>query len=1049
MQILGGLGAGLAIVLGFAAWHLSSGPISVGFLTAYIERALNASARGVRVELDDTVLTWAGWERTLDIRAVGLRILSPEGQIIAAVPEMSLSLSARALLSGKIAPRRIELFHPRMRLVRSAKSGLTIGFEGEATGTGAVFQRALDELIAASEDADEQHFLSHLSINNADLTIVDETLGTSWQAPGTQIFLARYPEGIRGEMRLNVVVNEGRTARLKVVGGYRSQSALIEAAFSFSDLVPSEFAALSEKLRDLANLEMPVDGTIALAMALDGTIQGINFDLLGDAGRITIPGALAQTIAVEQAAIRGNFDGTRLVVETLHLEFGEAGDVILPAAAGHRVPIRAASLSGIYDFERKRLDLTDTVANLGGPVAGISATAEGFGSTISVVAHATLQDVPTDQIGRYWPAAWGRDAHTWVTNHLSKGRMVAASADVRLTTDPSGEPTEIRISGELEADGVTVDYLPPMPKVANVTARAVFDETKFHIRGKTGRVFGLKLTDADILISDLHKKDQWADIALTVEGPAQDALRLIDSKPLQFAKSVQLEPARLRGSSRTNVKLKFPLEKNLKVEDVGVAAAAALTDVEIVEVRPGLDLKRARVDLRVDTERLVATGSGDLRTIPARIEWIENFNKKTPFRSRYTLAVDGDVARLGSDLDLSFPPFSDRSASGQVKGTLVYAAGWDRKGVVDIQADLKGVRLDVDTLKWRKEPGVAGAAHVVLNLANDKVTRIAEADVTAGDLAFKGSGDFTADGRLARLEIQRLAYGGTDVQGTAHQGRDGGWTVSLIGPSFDLEPFMDNLFDEDEDTKDATPLGLALDFARVRMGPSRFITQVKGAMARTGSRWRKVTLDGMLETNVPLAVRLEPGGTGRILRVQSNDAGTLLRTLGHYEYMKGGVLQLEGAYDDRLPSGPLKGTLLINDYRIIKAPGFGKLLSVLSLTGIVDALQGEGVGFNVLRAPFTFDKGVLQIADAKATGVSLGYTANGRIFTATDTIDVEGTLVPAYVVNSALGKLPLIGGIFSGGEEGGGVFAEGERQSALRAHARHPPQSLRRVRPLA
>jgi hypothetical protein len=36
--------------------------------------------------------------------------------------------------------------------------------------------------------------------------------------------------------------------------------------------------------------------------------------------------------------------------------------------------------------------------------------------------------------------------------------------------------------------------------------------------------------------------------------------------------------------------------------------------------------------------------------------------------------------------------------------------------------------------------------------------------------------------------------------------------------------------------------------------------------------------------------------------------------------------------------------------------------------------------------------------------------------------DVEGTVIPAYALNTALGRLPLVGRLFSP-EEGGGLFA--------------------------
>ena len=41
MHLVGGLVAGIAIVAGLLSWQLSKGPISLSFLTPYIEQALN------------------------------------------------------------------------------------------------------------------------------------------------------------------------------------------------------------------------------------------------------------------------------------------------------------------------------------------------------------------------------------------------------------------------------------------------------------------------------------------------------------------------------------------------------------------------------------------------------------------------------------------------------------------------------------------------------------------------------------------------------------------------------------------------------------------------------------------------------------------------------------------------------------------------------------------------------------------------------------------------------------------------------------------------
>ena len=113
----------------------------------------------------------------------------------------------------------------------------------------------------------------------------------------------------------------------------------------------------------------------------------------------------------------------------------------------------------------------------------------------------------------------------------------------------------------------------------------------------------------------------------------------------------------------------------------------------------------------------------------------------------------------------------------------------------------------------------------------------------------------------------------------------------------------------------------------------------------------------------------------------------------------------------------------VTGYRIIDAPILTRVLSFMALTGIVEALEGKGLAFDVLDIPFVLGPGPLEIKDANATGTSLGFTSSGTIYTYADVVDVSGTVVPAYAINSMLGHIPVLGDIFTGGEKGGGVFA--------------------------
>ncbi len=65
---------------------------------------------------------------------------------------------------------------------------------------------------------------------------------------------------------------------------------------------------------------------------------------------------------------------------------------------------------------------------------------------------------------------------------------------------------------------------------------------------------------------------------------------------------------------------------------------------------------------------------------------------------------------------------------------------------------------------------------------------------------------------------------------------------------------------------------------------------------------------------------------------------------------------------------------------------------------------------------------MLNLGAARTAGASLGITASGRINTNNDTVQITGSIVPAYVINNLIGNIPLLGPLITGGP-GTGLFA--------------------------
>jgi hypothetical protein len=169
-------------------------------------------------------------------------------------------------------------------------------------------------------------------------------------------------------------------------------------------------------------------------------------------------------------------------------------------------------------------------------------------------------------------------------------------------------------------------------------------------------------------------------------------------------------------------------------------------------------------------------------------------------------------------------------------------------------------------------------------------------------------------------------------------------------------------------------------------------------------------------------LEISPVEGGRDLRLTSEDGGALLAAFDVLQHVEGGRLSVAARYRGNLPGAPLAGSAEMTEFSVREAPAVAKLLQAMTLYGLVEALRGPGLGFARLVAPFTLSRDALVLEDARAFSASLGLTAKGRLDRRRQRLEMEGTIVPAYIFNSLLGYIPLIGRLFSP-EQGGGVFA--------------------------
>lgn len=1036
IHILGGFGAGLAIFAILASWQLSKGPISLGFLTPYIENYINTSQQDFQLRMADTILTWAGWEKTLDVRVIDAQILSAENVLIGRVPEISFSLSGKALLHGEIALRTVEIFGPDLKFHRTKSGKFDIGLEGQGISGNTPALALVREFLENSSTSSPLRYLDRIEIISADVTLDDRALAKVWRAPATDIHISRDRLGVGARVSL-ILDLDGKQTELDIVGRYRPAAKRFDLTADLDTLSLVPFAPVFRQLAPLRGFQVPLHGKVAFAVPIDGGPGAVRFDLTGGEGKLVLPLPFTEPIPIHSVAFRGSYTNStqRTEIENLQVELGPNWMVNLPSPINHNMPLRNFAMVGTFDGASGSLTVADFKADLHGPAFSVKGAVSGFGrpGDIVVEAESELKNVPINDVVRYWPKSFGTNPYDWATRHISGGTLRWARAKTSLVFSEKGGITINKAEGDMSATRIDVDYLPPMQKVRVHDAKVKFSEKVMDIELHGAQTKGIKLNSGSIRLTGLDQTDQYADVRLQLEGSLKSKLEYIEQKPLQLASKLAFDPATAKGNAHTELRLKFIVEKDLTMDQVQVSVRSKIEDVALANVLLGRGIRDSTLDLRADNAGMTITGDVNFNAIAAQLVWRENFAAGQAYRSRYDLsAVIKDVNRV-KDLGLDAKAFAgDRAEdyiSGAIGANVRFTVFDDIDRRLEISADITEAKLAAPVFGWEKKVGVPGRAEIVLDLERGVVVDVPSFSVKASDLLVKGAIKYAADGTgLDRIELRRLTYGRTDLEGALIPKDSGGWEAGFHGKSFDLSTLWQEMFNgsaKNISDKFLLPkLTLATEIEKVWLTDKEYLKNVSGTFDYDDALWRTVLLTSTIGDNTTFDLTIEPGSDGnRRFSMRSNNAGETFRFLDFYDNMRGGNLNVSGVYDDSVAGEPLKGAISVKDFKIANAPALTQLISIMSLTGLLEALGGEGLVFNTMDAPFVLHDGTFKFSDARASGISLGFTASGSVYTQAEVLDIHGTVVPAYALNSALGNIPVLGNIFTGGEKGGGIFA--------------------------
>ena len=577
--------------------------------------------------------------------------------------------------------------------------------------------------------------------------------------------------------------------------------------------------------------DLPVSASIRAEVSADGKPQRVTGEVLAEAGSITDQSNPDFDIHIDRADVRFSWDAQRgMLLVPFQIQAGgnqftmralaEAPNakssawtvtmtrddpvidpIILappPGSDEESLALNRANLKLRIDLTKRRLDLeqadlrridTRPTHNVGVAFSG----SVDLGAAAPRLAFGVAGNrMPTWAMKRLWPAFIVPNVRRWVDEHVSGGtveRVVVAGNAPLAEFNPKGPPmSDDGLSIDIETSGTTLKPLAKLPAIrdADLTVHITGGKATVNLgRGTVEVAPGRKLNIAGGLfqVPDTHPKPAPAHVNFRIDGTLPAAATLLASDGLRDKVGLPLDPATTRGAISAEVKIDFPLGKEIPDDAFTYAIVADVTNFGADKALLGQKIEAAALHANASSDGYQITGDVRINGTPASVELVR---KKGDTDAELHLSAKLDEAarhRLGFDVG--------SAVVGTIPVRLTARIGGDDAAQrMAVDADLTPVKIDNLLPGWEKAAGRSAHASFTF-VKSAKATSFDDLNISGDGANVQGSVDLDGSGNLSSANFPVFALSeGDKLTLKADRGNDGVLKVVMRGDVYDGRNFV-------------------------------------------------------------------------------------------------------------------------------------------------------------------------------------------------------------------------------------------------------------------
>ncbi len=1046
---------------GFALMVVTGKPlVAPAFVVARVQGQLNQMLDGRgRVSIGSAAVV-LDQNHVPRVRLRDVSFLDSSGNAVVALPEVQVSLALDPLLHGRIRPVRLRISGASLTLKRAEDGRIDLAV-GQGIGSGGPGLQSVGEVLDRIDNVFTLPELSRLTRIDADalsITLDDRRANRIWNFSDGRATLVQDARQVSLEVGFGLAGGSEEPARAVFTFVTQKGSPAARMSARVTGVSSRDIAAQSPALAWMKLIRAPISGDFRASVDPQGDLGPMEGQLQIGSGALIVGeqvkpvpfqhGTLyftyhpeSQKVTITEASVdsrilrihasgQAYLEDMKNGVPQAFLSQVKFSKVMVDPEGLFEQPVRFSQ--GALDL-RLRLDPFDVQVGQLALIEGkrridahgrMTATPKG----LKVALDAKVNAIRHDQLLALWPVSVVDKTREWLAENVLTGLLTNVNVGLRI--DPGTKP-ELALGYDFS--GADVRVIKTLPPVEDGQGYATIDGDRYTMVIRKGHVTPPKGGVVDVAgsvfqVPDITRKPAPAIVDLHTNSSVTAALSLLDEPPFEFLRKAGQPVDLAEGRAQMRAVIKLPLKDKIDLPDVRYDVTGTITDVRSDKVVPKRELTSARLQLHADNAGLKIWGPGKLGPVAFDGAWAQKFGPKFKGHSEVT----GEVT-------LS-PAFVDAFHIGLPKGSVLGAAQGQMRLALDkgqaprftLRSGLKGLRVAIPEIGWDKPAATPGRLEVAGTLG--KPPEISKLLLEAPGLRAQGDVVINPDGTLKAVHLTRVQAGDWLDAPVDLVGRGKGRPVAITVPGGRID--LSHLPVGASAVKsEAVPITLSLDTLQISKtlalaGFTGSFTTLGGFNGRFAGK-----VNGAAQVQGVVAPASPRAGARSAVRVTSQDAGAVFRAAGISARLYGGTLDM--TLMPRPQKGEYDGQLQVSNIKVRDAPALADLLSAISVVGLLEQLNGQGLVFADVGAHFKLTPQGVEIEKGSATGASLGVSAAGTYDFANKAFDIQGVVSPIYLLNG-------VGQLVS--RAGEGLFGF---NYALRGSSAHPKVSVNPLSVLA